>query len=96
MENWRQRMDPVERNEQDAARYADAVVAALGAEWRTVPVVRTAKCVGITRIRKILARSSADALLGLVLQKLVSQELINIEGEIVYFEPALIARFEAA
>lgn len=91
--SWRQTADPRERAEQDAARYAEAVVAALGAEWRTVAVVRTAGGVGIRRVRKILARSSADALLGLVLTRLVKLGFVVIEDEIVRFTPAMIKRF---
>jgi len=93
-DNWKQQVDPTTRNEQAAEKYADAVIASLAAEWQTVPVLRAAKCVGIARIRKILARSSADALLGLVLQRLVMEELVSIKGEIIHFTPTLITRFE--
>lgn len=92
---WRRDLDPQERMEADARRYADAVVATLAAEWATVQVVRNAKAVGIARIRRILKRSSADSLLGPVLSRMVKDGLINVDGEIVEFRSALIKRFEA-
>jgi len=85
---------PQTRVANDAARYAETVLSILAAEWQTIAVLQVARCVGVTRIRRILTRSSADTLIGLVLQKLINEDLIKITGEIAYFQPKLIAWFE--
>lgn len=91
-----QRDKPAEdRNAEAASRYAEAIIKILSAEWDTVPALRSTKSIGVSKVRKILARSSADALLGLVLQRLIMDELVEIRGDMLHFEPKLIRRFGA-
>lgn len=92
---WRRSMDPMERLKVDAARYAGAILYALRAEYQAMADVRAARAVAISRVTRVLRRSSADALLPLVLDNLRERGLVRLDGPLVHFEAPLIEAWEA-
>lgn len=90
----RREMPPVERLREDVAKYAEAVLYALGAEYRAMADVRAARSVSIGRVNRILRRSSADALAPMVLSHMVERGLVKVDAGVIHFLPDLIAYFE--
>lgn len=91
---WRREMTPVERLKADADTYAELVIYMLGTEYAAMEDVRNARSTNLSRVTRVLRRSSADCLTPMVIGRLVERGLVRVEANVLYFLPALIAAWE--
>lgn len=94
LRGWRRDMSPKDRLKADVDKYVEAIMYALGCEYRALSDVRDSKALPVARVNRILRRSSADALLPLVIAAMTERELIRVEGTVLYLLPKAIEEFE--